>query len=371
MTTKRRGKSNPAQQHLGLPTTEVPKLKKLVDWYERNHVEHFKESSQGGVRSALRELLEHFGENAYPRPGDVREYFSERVDAGELMGSSANTKLRYISRMCFVARESLWPLLINFGHCERFPEQLKAPKALVDPYRTFPLCLAAMPDDTWKAFLCVQRWEGIRVSEACGLEPKHISFDGPNGPELRVEQQRNGFRGESFTTGLKADARPRTLQLDSESVHYLRAAMRARMTKGVKRFAVSRFLFPFSWRHLNPAMERLREVSPESFPRVKQGEQGGAAWHVFRHTRGKDLADAGTKDREVMLLMGHKTLAAAANYMQSIRGAEMPQEAQKQVHSYTERLRSEAAEKARASGVSSDDACNIGQKGSKPRKSRG
>ncbi|MFP2957278.1 site-specific integrase [Myxococcus sp. 1LA] len=340
-----------AQRALELGAT--PTLPELVSWYGATVLQHMKPDTQKTVRSHL--ALAVAALPSRPVGGDIAEWLSGRVAAGEVMPSTANQVRKHLFRIYTVGQQLRWPLLLNaVANVSRIPEPPLAPRGLADPYTTFPALLVAMPDARARAFLSVQRRHGLRMSEALGLEPRHINW---STGKLRVEHQRAPWR--STVSPLKHDTLAATFDMDEETARLLREAARDAMRSGAvpRGEAKRRFLFPYYQEHCAPLMARCREVAPDDFPERIVGERGGNAWHVFRHTYGTELANAGLPDREIMVLMRHKNLSSTELYVGSIRGRVMPGAALAKVRELAKEREREAAERL-SRGVTKPEAGN-------------
>ncbi|AEI64255.1 phage integrase family protein [Corallococcus macrosporus] len=182
-----------------LELTEAPPLAEMVGWYERTILAHKPRDTQKTVRQVVRAAVAGLPER--PTAGDISDWLSERVRKGGIMASTANLHRRRLNRVYVLAHQLRWPLLLNpLAKVPVLQTAPQSPKGLADPYTTYPLVLAAMPDARSKAFVSMLRWHGLRESEALGLEPRHINW---SAGMVRVEQQRKPWRG--FVQGLKHD----------------------------------------------------------------------------------------------------------------------------------------------------------------------
>jgi integrase len=330
---KKRKGSLGLQAELPLPHAgETPGLGQLVDWYLRKHVVQKAKLTQKSMRSTFRLLQGQFHREARLMPGDVRDWLCERIERNEILPGTANLTMAHVHHMYEVARKERWPLLLNAGTGTRFAKVPEKPKALKEPQETWPRLLAAMPDDVFRAFLCVMRNLGLRLAEACGLEPKHIHLNAPSGPELRLEQQRHG---KDTKPNLKMNGRPRSLPLDEETARYLKASLKERLKDGPGQSKARCFLFPWGEDTLQHVVNLMRQVSPEDFPKRVSGVQAGAAFHVLRHTCAADLVKAGLGDREIMEWLGHR--AFQGDYYQDLRGGTVSAGAQNKMLQHLKR----------------------------------
>ncbi|NBD09627.1 tyrosine-type recombinase/integrase [Corallococcus silvisoli] len=326
----------------------APTLAVLVKWYEEVILAHQGKGTRKNIRHHLRMAVAALP----PRPtgGDIAEWLGGRVDRREVQPTTANQARKHIQRVYTLGQQMRWPLLLNpVAHFDPLPTLTVPPRGLAEPYVTYPALLAAMPDARARAFLSMQRRHGLRLSEALGLEPRHINWSADT---VFVERQRMPWS--SKLQELKTDTSKATFTLDEETARYLRQAARDAMRSGKVPRGVTRarFLFPYFQEELAGLMVRCRAVAPDDFPTRIKGERSGAAWHVFRHTYGTELANSGMLDRKVCVLMRHKHLSTTQGYIASIRGRTMPSEDLETVRKYAREQERLAAERA-SGGVTS------------------
>jgi integrase len=314
-----------------LPLTTQPTLAELVGWYLDAEKTSLKARTLRGRRNQLNRAVRSLP--ARPTSGDIRAWLAGRVERREVTGRTANLVLKNLGRVYRLARDLRYPGLLNVvAAVKPFPVVQEKPKALPDPARDWPKCLAACRDVRERAFLSVMRRSGLRPSEALGLEPRHVDLQRGT---LAIEQQR-GEDSAGIGT-LKTDTSKATLKLHPETAELLRQVLADRRAreKGLRPagekprrgHAAATYLFPYYAGELQGLMARLRAAVPEAFQKREVGSRGGAAFHVFRHTFATALANAGMRETDLQLLLRHKSLATTQVYIGAIRGRAMPEDA--------------------------------------------
>lgn len=298
---KRTKKPAPQQTEMNLT---VPTLGELVAWIEAEHL-----PPGDSRRGYLRQFVESLPRK--PSAGDIYEVLQARVHAGQWAATTANMRKRVLGSAYEVAQRK-WPLLVNIVRdVPTLPEPVEPPKCLRDPPQTYPLCLRAMPDARARAYVGLQRWLGLRKSEALGI-PRVGGINWSTG-HVRIIKQRDEDTIE--LKDLKTNTSAATMPIPPFLLQDLRAAYLTPLRRNAGE-CERRFVFPYFGRELAELMGRLRAVSPEDFPETVQGVRGGCAWHVFRHTFGYELVHRYRREpTQVQRWMRHKKLSSTQSYI--------------------------------------------------------
>jgi integrase/recombinase XerD len=140
-----------------------------------------------------------------------------------------------------------------------------------------------------RAFLMTVYGAGLRLGEACRLEPRHI--DGAR-MQIRVEQGKG--RKDRYTL-----LSPRLLQ---ELRDYWRM------------FRPGKWLFPASRNPSQPMDENMgQKIYYGAVARAGLPKKGGI--HCLRHSFATHLLESGVEITIVQRLLGHNTLSVTANYL--------------------------------------------------------
>ncbi len=313
-----------------------PTFGEVADYYARERLPQVAKSTASCHRSIL--ALARVGLPDRPTSGDVLEFFNclLRGDgpmvqgrSKKLLASTINAHRSVLHKVYEFGIRHRWRVAYNPIH-DVPPLRVHdpAPRALRDDAHTMVRLAAVCPTATDRALLWSLRLLGLRIGEGLGLEPRHVRFDRG---EVLVEQQRSEM---GFAPGpLKVDTAKATLPLPAMLAQALRDSLRERMTATGYRpgtwfqsQAGRRYLFPHYNERLKALMADFRKVSAEDFPLRVVGEQGAAAWHVFRHTYGTELVNRNLPLEQVQLHMRHADVSTTAGYVASIRGRVLNQE---------------------------------------------
>lgn len=323
---------------------QPPTFQRLCDDYSAEIVAALKPESRASYAVRLRWLRASM--SPHPTGGEFFRKCQAKIAEGVWCEATANVHLK-TARAVYKHAPANYPWAVVKSPFEgvpkasrRFAERKLKPRSLADPQTTFPRLLAAMPDAAARAFLSVMRWNGLRVSEALGLEPGHISFEQGT---MRVAQKR--MPGKSVPGDLKCEASGGELPMHPEVIRALRAYAAAEKLAGKP--SGPKRLWPYVFRYegtchrclavyrgksevdcegrhcLRGIMRILRAVAPEDFPRAVPGKSGACAFHVLRHTIAADADRNGALDRDVMLMLRHSTLATTQSYMGRTRGRQI------------------------------------------------
>jgi integrase len=355
--TRSKVKKKPDKRQEELPLSETPTLGDLMKWYEQAELVHRRWNTRKAYKTTMRAVVARFGERAMPTKGQLQAWLSERVRSTQMLPSSANITRAHLYRIYALARDLRWPLLLNAAAFPRLPDAPKKPEGLKDTYRSWPTLLAAMPDSRARAFLSLQRWEGLRVSEVLGLEWRHVKWDAEDGPEVLVEQQREARR--TVPGPLKNDAAPAAFPLSAETVKLLRELQRDGMAQrplhgaagslvGIRPCsdgATRKYIIPYFTIHVTAVARLMGEAVPHEFPSGIRGIRAPKRFHRLRHTFGTEtVTTVGVEDARRYLR--HKHIGTTALYADSVRGQKLNKDMLKKVREAAEERQARAVEEA-------------------------
>lgn len=330
------------QAPLQVELFEQPSFASVSKWYVAEYLSRQADDTRKTQASICKIALESFQARgiAHPKKPDWISYLRGRVERAEISANTARTHRKVLHHVYEFGRDSeKWPVLANpLKGIEDFKAvKDDAPIYIAKPDTTYPALIAAMPDPISKALVSVCRRQGLRISEALGIEPDHVDF---RRGFVTIAQQRKSIH--VTPSRLKTDVSMATMKLHPEaaellhgSLRYLRERLAA--PRGKQRAfigdAARRYVFPFYTAQLNGLMEICRKVAPTDFPRRIVGVDGGNAWHVFRHTFARSLLDRGMPVEELHVWLRHKNPATTHSYIKSLRG---PMLADERVNQYWE-----------------------------------
>ncbi len=167
-----------------------------------------------------------------------------------------------------------------------------------------------MPDARARAFCLVLRYQGLRRSEACGLEWRHVHLapQGPGAPHgtIAIEQQRTTDGSEARV--LKTASSKAVLPLRFEVAEGFRAIRDVPSRPG----KLARFIFPYYKRELL--------ILGAAFRRAVPGLPAAALWHVLRHAFAADLLEAEVAVPWASKAMRHASIATTQRYYDAMQG---------------------------------------------------
>lgn len=169
-----------------------------------------------------------------------------------------------------------------------------------------------------RAFLCVLRYLGCRISEALSVKPENVEVDEAGVWWVRLVGQRNAEGWELLPP--KSVRARRRLPCRPELRDALRAVLKLGRTVTVKsghgghQAREVDWLFPYRAHELEAMMLQLRGVCPDDF-------SFGNAWHVFRHTAACEMERRGVPLERVSEWLGHVSVANTMTYLRSISGS--------------------------------------------------
>lgn len=150
------------------------------------------------------------------------------------------------------------------------------------------------PDTTSRLAMLMQWRGGLRVSEACAVQPRDVHLDA-NPPELVVRQGKG--------------SRDRVVPLHAELANALAAAMGySRARAGDALVGVSRV---HAWRRYKVALGRAVEMGA-----IPAGKPVGT--HTLRHSAARHWLRSGVPVNVVQLWLGHSSLSTTLIYLQLI-----------------------------------------------------
>jgi integrase len=300
---------------IGAGRRTPPTIHEQVAHFRRVYMADAKPKTRG-AREFILTAMEHLP--PYPTVADVKAWLKARPTWGP---GTVGQALKLGSLVCRRARNQ-WALAVCPDPFADVPApELPAEKPRAVPDEVMPALLEAMPDDRARALLCVQRYMGLRIAEALGLEWSHVDFDGNT---LTVTQQRDRDSGKRKDPKSRFSAA--RLPLHPKVASYLKRARMQPVREGdarrLKRRAdakVGRYLFPYFKRDVDRLMDICRQVAPGAFPLKSEG-RGGTAWHAFRHGLGASLERHGVHSDEAFVFMRHADPGVTRHYYERIRG---------------------------------------------------
>jgi site-specific recombinase XerD len=169
--------------------------------------------------------------------------------------------------------------------------------------------LIAVADDGTKlgartAAICVLLYRtGMRCNELCSMEIEDVYPLEDGCAVIRIRNPK----------GFKGGAMPREVGLDRRAARYIFEWMVARGTQPGPLFptGTGRKLHPSYFRQLLPMLAKRGGINR----RVHA--------HAFRHTFAREMYDEGTGLMEIMLALGHTSLATTQKYLRSIGATEV------------------------------------------------
>jgi hypothetical protein len=349
-----------AQAHLQLSHQgtlfQEPTFRELAIHYQQRARPLGKaKSTYSGEDSAIRHALEWLDRKGIERPNtaDWKQYLDWRQSeacnkeggllngkAGKVTALTADGHRAVLSKVYSTCRDAPARGWLPFGNPlsspvmgARFQRDPNVPRSMAEPYITYPLLQAAMPDITAKAFLSLLRWHGLRVQEALAVPIPGSAVDKQmirNRPRmldvaagtLTIAYQRSRD-GVAFAK-LKTEFSAATIRLQPEPLELMREALewqRKQALKPSKQWlqrqgeATANYVFPYYKNHLDGLMERIREVAPQDFPRRVLGVDGGDAWHVFRHTMATEYVRDGVPKRLIHEQLRHRDMKTTDAYL--------------------------------------------------------
>lgn len=325
---------------------EEPPFWELAEWYlARLQSLHKRPSSRKSEASYIRAALEWLRSQGLERPvtADWKRYLDWRQHPAcpnRLTASSADSHrsaLQRVYRRCAEAPKPGWlmvsnPLASAFLPPYHDPGQDR-PRSMAEPYITFPLLVARMPDPRAKALLHVLRWHGLRIQEALAIPLPGSRVDTElggrvldlNAGTLRIERQRT--RDTWQHEPLKTEFSRATVRLAAPALEALRAALRWRQEQALEPsrawklqqgVAAASYVFPYYKDSLEGLMELHREVSPGDFKRRVRGVDGADAWHVYRHTFATEHARNGVQPERLHKLLRHRDRKTTDAYLRAL-----------------------------------------------------
>lgn len=296
-----------------------PTFRQVVDWYVARVRNPNKSKSRIMVEnSIISHALEWLEMRRIKRPttADWKEYFDWRMSpecslaggkAGRITARTADAHravLHMIYRGCRNIPNTEWhhvPDPLDAGVLPRCHSGHRdEPRALAEPYVTYPRLLMAMPDVLAKAFISLMRWHGLRLQEALGIPLPGSNVDRYLGGRvlnlqentLLIARQRTRDQG-MIHEPLKTEYSKARIKLAPEPAQLVREALRWRAQQAgapgqhprkLNGECARNYVFPYFRCHLDGLMDIHRQVSPLDFRVRVRGVEGGDAWHVYRHT---------------------------------------------------------------------------------------
>jgi integrase len=237
----------------------------------------------------------------------------EQPEVGNIIGLVESLRHRYEPGTVFLYWSTLrtvFQLGAKAGYSRgnpAWPLALAKPKGkphhIRDIGAQWPKMMAACVTARERAFVAVQRFAGVRRSEALGLKAGDL-LNGVEGAELLIRRQRPTPNG--WATKATKGKRARNVPVHPELEAMLREVIaegpaRVKVGRGGQRVIESEFLFPFREQDLHALGERLREVAPEAFPR------GRKMWHALRDTFAIEMYENGADIGVLRDWLGHST----------------------------------------------------------------
>ena len=226
------------------------------------------------------------------------------------------------------------------------PDPRLRPDTFGDVRVAFRKIIAIMPDARARAFIAVLRFEGLRVSEALGLQARDIDL---RAQKLWVRRRREpnfwGLQG----LPLKHEKHEARMHIMAEAVPYLTELLNLpeatrRVGCGNGREEVTPYLFPYTTHqlygdHETPSLKRrrtgkLRRVSEPSilermrtvYPDLTDNYE---AFHVWRHSMAIEAIQrlqGPSALTRLMNLLRHASVTSTAKYVTSLTGKEIGKE---------------------------------------------
>jgi integrase len=329
---------------------QEPSFDELADHYLNLQAVNARDQTRKNAAGYIRAALEWMNSRGIARPNtsDWKAYLDWRQHptcGKRLTRSSVDSHravLQRVYKRCAQAPKRGWMLIPNPLAPAFLPpyagDARDAPRSIMDPYVTYPLLLAAMPDPVARALVAVLRWHGLRIQEALGIAlpgskleadlHKHIlNLDAGT---LTIECQRT--RDSSHHGPLKTDYSKATVSLVEPAAQALREALQWRKQQALRAsntwmakngVCAQNYVFPYYRMHLDELMERHREIAPGDFKRRVVGVDGGDAWHVYRHTFAtehyRNWPGAVSEKRERLhSLLRHKDVRTTGTYLRAL-----------------------------------------------------
>ena len=320
-----------------------PSFLELTEWYDEIHLSRQAVNTRDSGRSYLRQALEWLSERGitHPGPGEWQQYINWRMDPNcpaWVTGETAKTHRKNLQRVYLRCRDTprkgwlLIPNPLNKVQVGRSASTAgQRPRSMTEPYVTYPLLQAAMPDPLARAFISLFRWHGPRLQESLGIPLPGSEVD--NGRKclnldegtLTIARQRGDDTCQ--LSDLKTEFSAATIRLAPEPMQMLREALTWRQRQAInptrewrrsQGFCAQNFVFPYFRHQLQHLMSLHREVAPHDFPTWVRGVDGADAWHVYRHTFATEMVRAGTKPDRIHRLLRHKNQRTTDTYLRAL-----------------------------------------------------
>lgn len=246
---------------------------------------NFSPATQAEYSRCVRCFAEHFGRRSPEGLGrdEVRQYLLEVRDRRKL---SPSTLKVYRAGIRFFYEVMGCPEVVAVVGSPKVPR--KVPEVLSGT--EVEALLAAIVALAYRAIVMITYGAGLRISEACHLEPRDIDS------RRMVIHVRHGKGGDE-----------RYVMLSQRLLETLRAYWRTARPSGPYLFAGSR---------------AGAALSPDSVRRVIKKALGKAGItkpvtpHLLRHSFATHLLETGTDMRTIQVLLGHRTICTTQIYTQ-------------------------------------------------------
>ncbi|OJT27324.1 hypothetical protein BO221_04895 [Archangium sp. Cb G35] len=320
-----------------------PSFRELSEWYDEIHLKTKAANTRDSGRSYIRQALAWLDARGitHPGPGEWQQYLLWRQDPAcpervtDLTAETHRKNLQRVYLKCRNTPKKGWLMIANPLDLAQVPRQASTarqrPRSMSEPYVTYPLLQAAMPDPLARAFISTLRWHGLRLQEALGIPlpgselDRGLKYLNLEAGTLTVEKQ----RGDDTTkwSDLKTEFSRATIRLAPEPVQLLREALRWRQQQALnptvdwrrsQGVCAQNFVFPYYRHQLQGLMGLHREVAPHDFPTWVRGVDGADTWHVYRHTFATEMYRAGIQGERLRTLLRHKDQRTMDAYLKAL-----------------------------------------------------